>query len=165
MVTPSRLSELNRVRRVGAAILRRQEGLRNEVLTGSQLVEEFLFDAASRRGEPSFKPLRTEAREEPVGAPPLTMGVTLVQAQEILARQGIFIIEGSGTFTIEELRDATIQTYFATERGFFAEMRFSPTGRPFYSPITREEAGLLRGGEPPPELLARLFTEIEPVDN
>ena len=165
MVTPSRLSGLLQQRQTAAAILGRIDAQLADLQGPGQELEDTLFEAASRRGEPSFKPLRTSPRQEPVGAAPQTRGLFQRFVQPILRRLGLSFISGSGTFSEEELRDAELQVYFHTESGFFAEMRFSPTGRPFYSPVTREEAGLLRGDDPPPELLARLFTEIEPLDN
>lgn len=165
MVTPSRLAQLQQQRRTAAAILRNIEGQIAAVQGPAQEAEDALFDAASRRGEPSFKPLRVEPRTEPVGAPPQTRSLFQRFVQPILRRLGLGFISGSGSFTADQLREAEVTVFFTTERGFFAEMRFSPLARPFYSPITREEAAQLRGDDPPPELLARLFTEVEPVDN
>ena len=165
MVTPSRLTALIQQRQRAAAILGNIDRQLADLQGPTAAVEDALFETASRIGEPSFKPLRTEPRQVPVGAAPQTRGLFQRFVAPILQRLGLGFITGSGSFTAEELAEAEVQVYFATERGFFAEMRFSPMGRPFYSPITREEASLLRGDDPPPELLARLFTEIEPIDN
>ena len=165
MVTPSRLTALVQQRQRAAAVLRNIDNQLAGLQGPTAEAEDALFEVASRRGEPSFKPLRTQPREEPVGAAPQTRGLFQRFVQPILRRLGLSSIFGSARFTAEELAEAEVQVFFQTESGFFAEMRFTPLGRPFYSPITREEAGQLRGGDPPPELLARLFTEVEPLDN
>jgi len=165
MTTPTPLTSLLQQRQQAAALLGRIDAQLEELQGPATDVEDALFETASRRGEPSFKPLRTSPRQEPVGAAPQTRGLFQRFVSPILRRLGLGFISGSGTFSVEELADAEYCVYFYTESGFFAEMRFSPHGRPFYSPITRLEAAQLRTEEPPPELVARLFTEIEPVDH
>lgn len=165
MVTPSALQDLGALRRRGAAIIRRQEGRRNEALLGHELVETALGDLGRRARLRAVAALKTVDRAEPCGESPQTVQMTQGQAADFLAALGIQVVSGSGTFTAGELRNATIRTFYHTERGFFAEMRFEPNGPPFYAPITSNEQAQLESGIPPGNLVARLFTEIEPVDN
>ncbi len=165
MVTLSRLALLQQQRQRAAAILRNIDAQIESVKAIAEEAEDVLFDAAERVGRQVLKPLRVSPRQEPVGPPPRTRSLFQRFVLPSLRFLGREFITGSGSFTAQELANAEYTVFFNTEAGFFAEMRFTPTGRPFYSPITREEAAQLRSPGPPPELLARLFTEIEPVDN
>ena len=140
-----------------------EEARRRGLLQGE--IEELAVETASRRQRVVGKPRRLQPREDRIVAPVQTKSIFSRFIAPILSAAGRTLISGSGTFTIDELRDAEITVFFHTEGGFYAEMRFRPQDAPFYATMSVEEANLLRQDDPPPELLARLFTRQEVVDH
>lgn len=155
---------IQRVRRA-KAIFEASLAALDRVVNAEEDLENSLVDATERLGRRVFKPLRLAPRTEPIGAATQTRNLFQRVIQPILVTLGQELITGSGTFTRDQLRDATIRVFWNTENGHFAEMRFIPQGEPFYAVITPEEARLLARPLPPTNLIARLFTELEDTDN
>lgn len=99
----------------------------------------------------------------PVTPAPPVERVAEISPAERLRALGLFYAAGSPQVTVEELKEATIRVFKHGEMGYLAEARFKPGDAPIYHYVSAEEAELIRTGEIPPELIAKLFEPAEPV--
>ena len=99
-----------------------------------------------------------------VGAPTTVAQIAGISAAMIAGALAQVAIFRSPRVTPEEAREASVRVWLDEEKGYFAEARLRPGDPPIYTALTPEQATNLRGPEPDPSLIAKVFERKEPLD-